>query len=148
MMEVVGMTYINTMIYELLNPILTILQDTPTTPPTGPAVGTWMWIAIGLATTVATIATTLYNQQVKRSSELKGERDDKEKRVIELVDWTRNHSERSIENYAKIINILDKLADDNKSIEDSIAKEIASQLQNLRIEFQKEFNDLRLLIKG
>jgi len=147
-MEVVGMTYINTMIYELLNPILTILQDTLTTPPTGPAVGTWMWIAIGLATTVATIATTLYNQQVKRSSELKGERDDKEKRVIELVDWTRNHSERSIENYAKIINILDKLADDNKSIEDSIAKEIASQLQNLRIEFQKEFNDLRLLIKG
>ena len=48
--------YINTMIYELLNPILTILQDTLTTPPTGPAVGTWMWIAIGLATTVATIA--------------------------------------------------------------------------------------------
>jgi hypothetical protein len=71
----------------------------------------------------------------------------RDKRYDELIVWTRSHSEKSIENYARIINILDKMSDANQTIEDSIARDMSLQIQDLKLEISREFNDIKLILK-
>lgn len=133
--------------------LLTLLQAAPPE-------GTWAWIVGGLAFAVTSIAIAYSKIQYERLKDkdiqidelqASGEKKDsviadKENKIDDLVTWTRLSSEKTIENYAKIISILEKLSEDKGQLQDGVAKELSSQLQQLRFEFSREFSELKILL--
>lgn len=124
--------------------------------------GTWAWIVGGLATAIG-IVVGAYNRlqaerikdkdkQIETLQEEVDEKDikldSKDEKLDDLVSWTRMSSEKTIENYAKIIGILETLSSDKGMLETSVAREMTSQLQQLRLEFSREFSELKLLLQS
>jgi len=112
------------------------------------------WTLTALGTVISTLCAVIaiqYKNANKRQDVEIVSRDkaieSKDKRYDELIVWTRYHSEKSVENYARIINILDKMSDANQTIEDSIAREMSLQIRDLKLEISSEFNDIKLILK-